>query len=206
MAVFLSDAFTGADNTLLDAHSPETGGTWVKYSGDGSNDFRITGNRLRPAGAAGAEYYNNTIAPDADVNVTVNMDYVSDQNFFMSWGARFTTTMSDDDGVVVAWDDFANLYRLTEYVNGAENELDQASLTHADQEIRLELIGTAAKVYVDDVEIMAGTTAVTAAGYVGVTKFGGPGSADGAMFLDMVAETIEAAAGASQRFLWDPRF
>lgn len=203
MAVFLNDTFTDTDTTLLPSHTPDTGGTWVKIGGDGSNHFRVLGNALYADGSAGAEYYNDEIAPAADVNVTLLIDAISDENVFMEFGARFTTGGTTDDAVTCAYDEFSNVIRLTEYVNGTDNELDTpVALTRADQELRLEIIGTAAKVYKDDVEILSGTTAVTAAGYVGLTKFGN--SETSVRFTSIVGETIEEEGGPSQRFMWMP--
>lgn len=187
MTIFISDTFTDTDAVLLENHSPGTGGAWLKDSGDAGNRFEILGNRIYAEGAAGAEYRNATIAPDEDVDVTFNVDYISDENVFLEIGVRVTS--DQQDGVFVGWNDFSNELTLVEKDGGVEDSLDTGvALTRSDQEIRLSVIGTAAKVYVNDVEVLSGTTTITAAGYVAINKFGNTETS--VMLLDLVAETV----------------
>jgi hypothetical protein len=190
VTVFISDNFTDTDAVLLENHSPQTGGAWVKDSGDASNRFEVLGNRIYAEGAAGAEYRNATIAPGADVDVTVNVDYISDENIFVEVGCRVTS--DQQDGIFMGWNDFSNELTLVEKDGGVESSLDTGvALTRSDQELRLSVVGTSAKVYLNDVEVLSGTTTITPAGYVAVNKFGNTETSF--MLLDLVAETTDSA-------------
>jgi hypothetical protein len=46
---FVYDSFTGPDTTLLEAHTPDTGGAWTRIRGRG---LELDGNRLRQIGRA----------------------------------------------------------------------------------------------------------------------------------------------------------
>ncbi len=46
MATFVSDTFTDTNNTLLSAHTPDTGSTWTKATGSGTTDLKIFSNKL----------------------------------------------------------------------------------------------------------------------------------------------------------------
>lgn len=68
MAIVVDDTFTDPDGTLLEAHTPEIGGAWVRASGA----ITITNGRLH--GAGDPDLYWNAQEP-GDPNVTVEAWY-----------------------------------------------------------------------------------------------------------------------------------
>ena len=66
-SVLAMDSFTGADNTLLENHTPEKGGAWAVQAGSA----RILSNKLKET-AGGSKYTQNL----GRANLTLEIDYL----------------------------------------------------------------------------------------------------------------------------------
>jgi hypothetical protein len=187
----LSDTFTDTNGVDLSAHTADSGETWTKVTGDGTHKFVINGNRLEAVGGTGAEYYSSWTPGSADYDVEVVLVYLSDQPVYYEFGGRMATDGSS--GYIVAIDDFSNELRLSDKSDDSTLGTPVA-LNRADDTIKLEMRGTALKVYRNGAEVISATDSTTStAGKVWLGKYGGPGATDGWMFNAITA--TDAAAG-----------
>ncbi len=70
------DLMTGAENTLLDAHTPSSGGTWTKWTHDSTTAtiFITNNNAIRRSGNAdGVHYYHSVVPASADYRVEADL-------------------------------------------------------------------------------------------------------------------------------------
>jgi hypothetical protein len=76
MSDFLSDAFTAADWSALEAHTADTGGKWAKRSA-GAGSLGIYQDQLYAVGGYVEYLYTNPAAPaGAEYDVDVDMNVV----------------------------------------------------------------------------------------------------------------------------------
>jgi hypothetical protein len=203
----LSDTFTGTVNTDLSAHTADSGHTWSKISGDGTQKFELSGGgQLRSAGTTGAEYTSNYDPGTADYYVEVDLDHRSDVNVYYEVGIR---AESDGDGYFFTVNDFTNVMDLVKKTAGAtvEDILDTMALDRSDWTMRIEAEGTTIRVLKNGVEVMSATdSSHSAKGLVWLGKFGAPGENDGWAFsevrADVLAESGPAGQGPPYEFNW----
>jgi hypothetical protein len=191
--VALSDTFTGTNGTLISARNTDSGHTWTKLSGDGSNFFEIDGNRADPGGTAGAEYISNYAPGTADYYVEVVTDYIANTNYYAEIGIR---AESDGDGYFLCFDDFSDEIRLVVKSAGTSTEttLDSMAYVRSDVTFRLEANGTTIRVLQDAVEVMSATDSVmSGAGTVFLGKFG----SSGALMFASISADVLAGGGAT---------
>lgn len=160
MAAFLADNFTAADDTLLTAHNPDTGGaaSWV-VAGGGYSSPVVHGNRLTAADALGASFVaTNTTAPGtADYSVQAVFRCVSDAGD-AGIGARL-----DADGNGYWIKRSGNYWMLMSRVGGGDSWYGGSGSVPAtpgtDYTVKLEVEGTTQRLYVDTVLIDTRTNA-----------------------------------------------
>ena len=64
--IFVQDSFTVAANTMLEAHTPNTGGAWTRQTGGSGITINAAADNARNVAAADWSIYSNgTIAPTA---------------------------------------------------------------------------------------------------------------------------------------------
>lgn len=82
MPTFGQDSFTDTDNTLLQNHTPNVGGSWIKHTSYGSGEMVILSNQTRntPLNGNVAVYYNNGAPAGTDYNVSIDVDPVLQQS------------------------------------------------------------------------------------------------------------------------------
>jgi glycerophosphoryl diester phosphodiesterase len=173
MAQFASGTFTGTDGTELTTHDAN----WINRTRSGAENCVLTNaNRVRgPVNAN--EYYHSGSPASADYSVEADIYVASSPgNVSASLIGRASTTVGSGY--------FATLYgasglRLYKQVGGAFTLLNTYAFTivaGTTYHVKLEMIGTAIKVYLDGVQRISVTdSAVTAAGKSGV-RFANLGS------------------------------
>lgn len=188
---FLVDSFTEASTINLTAHTPETGGAWSKITGT-SNDLNVNGGGGYATGAttSTAVYRNAATPPSADYSVEATVQH----------------TLEGFVGVIGRASSSANtLYQLfyagslhwylERVVGGTATNLggyDVALATNTDAVVKLEMIGTSIKAYINGVERISVTdSSITAAGFAGVRT-----RSNGKIF-NVVAAEIGGAATAT---------
>jgi len=100
----LSDTFTGADNTLLTAHTMDVGGGWVNSQGT----FKISGNAAAPNSANN----NDVVVANAGLGGTASNPITVS---CLSTPRSSTGAWESDSGLVFRWSDPSNfwVYHIT---------------------------------------------------------------------------------------------
>ncbi len=174
MATFVSDTFTDTNNTLLSAHTPDTGSTWTKISGSGSTDLKIFSNKLENKTLSfSLMIYANDAAPgSADYDVQFDMTTTA-ENSVIAGLVGYLTDSSNHYRAYYA-SDSTDVW-LRKVVGGSGTTLDftDEDLGVGTVDFKLELTDAPTqKVYVDDVEKLSSTDSALA----------GPGKAGMIMF------------------------
>jgi hypothetical protein len=149
-----SETFTGSDGTTI-------GSPWTTAQGNG---FQINGNRARPINDADDTKMRRGSLASADgyVQATVNS-----QNSYTFIQARDTGTLRNEIDAGITPD---RRYRLNEFISSTEFTLDETATNVApdltDVLLRLEVEGTAARLYADGVLVCSGTITTQLAGTI----------------------------------------
>lgn len=176
MATFLSDTFTDTNGTALASHTGETGATWTKHGSYSSGAVQISGSaRIRSTAASAISLYYASGSPaSADYSVTANYRvYTSASDPFTLAGvAGRINTAANTYYVFFGAKNQSTEWVLRKYVAGVSTDLDTYDATIAADttyQIKLEMIGTSIKAYIDGVEVCSATdSAISAAGKAGV--------------------------------------
>lgn len=171
---FLSDTFTGTDGTLLDAHAPDTGGTWVEH-GSGGGGSAVISNANRLYGSVTAVAYYNDAAP-ASAEYDVDWDvYIQTTTILLHEVGLGRFLSSALTGYGVRWNT-SNQWELLRYTAGGVTSLGTWTSTisaGATYHVKLEIRNATKKVYIDGVErISSADNTHTGAGFAGV-RFSG---------------------------------
>lgn len=176
MALIFSDTFTETTTTALTSHVPDTGTGWTQ-------EVAATG---AVANASGGDYVvasANVTGDDLAVSAQPNPTQ-ADVDVQMTLAALLTGTGSAPFGVFARWADSSNFYgvqilpaghaevdtKLFKRVAGTFTVLSSVDTTWATNDIlKLEIRGTALKVYKNGVEILSSTdSSISAAGKAGI--------------------------------------
>lgn len=195
MAIFLSDTFTDGD-VLLATHTPEIGGTWTEHP-NYPDDLNIQGatDLIFGAGAADFGIYYNTAAPiGADYSVEVQV-FVVNNSVPTYPGSVARVDVAANTMYRWYYDQFDGRLELEKVVAGAVTPLGNfplAALTNSQTYTgKLEVIGSAIKVYWEGVEAISVTdSSIAAAGKAGVLQY----SANGQQVTAVVATDIITAS------------
>lgn len=187
---FLDDSLTDANGTLLSAHVGELNAAWTKHPNAGSGTFDIRANRTRPVGTGLPQlYYASGVPASADYDVDGVISLLTDTGTGPAIMGRLAT--NDDTGYGVRWISAAtDIIQLFKVVAGAITQLQTFNFPFAagDVAVKLEMRGTAIKVYVNGVErISVVDNAIAAAGRVGVRAAGAMGTATGSHIASISA-------------------
>lgn len=172
---YTSDTFTDTNGTLLSAHTSDSAHTWTK-SGGGSN-IDIQTNKIRAATANQfGLYYISATSTSADYSVQGTITETSYGNITPGIAGRISTSATT--GYYVSWGETYgrwDLYSVTDeygvtslgsWAVASGNPGDPATAAVV---VKLEMIGSAIKVYFDGTQRISVTnTAWTAAGRAGV--------------------------------------
>lgn len=160
---FFTDNFVDANGTSQNAHTPDSGGSYTIYGGNG----QIQSNRLCSGPGAVASCYTSTAAPSADYTVTAVIEVL-------------TVPGNCEAGVIGRMDPATSYYYLAQYKDSGAWNLYKAApgfsllgtfaFTPAVGTYTLDLVmvGSAVSLVVDGVTRVSATdTDVTLAGRVG---------------------------------------
>jgi hypothetical protein len=203
-AQFLSDTFSEPTiNTVLSSHSAETGGAcWVEH-GSYTDDLSVSEANDRITALAGADFglYYCSVAPaSADYEVVGDIYVVS--NLAAGYpGVVGRVNTAADTMYQVYYDQVDGQWELYEVVAGvstARGTYTQALSNSTTYALKLEMIGTTVKVYIDGgAAVITDTTGtITATGRAGVMQY-----AAGSQELTSVTATNISAGGATTRSL-----
>jgi|GEM_PF-4909597 len=166
---FASDTFTDTDGVHLQNHTPNIGGSWTLSRG--STNLDINTNHIYATASAGIAYYTISASPaSADADVQADFYCVGGQTMPLIVG-RASTSATTAYGVRVNSGTTWNLYR---WLAGAISTIgtysgDSCTTTRT---VKLQMRGTAIKVYIGGVERISVTNSdVTAAGKAGVGTY-----------------------------------
>jgi hypothetical protein len=170
-AYVVQDTFTGADGTLLTAHTGETGATWTKVTGVGflTNDMEIRSNRARGLGNYGREVASGVPATaEYDVQADIYVASVSD-----AAGVVGRCASSGDSCYLAQYDSTSGAWQLYETVGytllGSFSQSLSVTQTYT---IKLQVRNATKKVFIDGVErISSADNSITAKGSGGI-QFG----------------------------------
>jgi len=173
MAIIFQDTFTEAgSDTLLQNHTPDTGTSWtIVIDSVADNDLEVesTGNYLKCDSASskdGMLYTADVTYPSANYTVEVDNTNVDTLDDYQILAARIQDA---NNMYVLEW--LNDRFILYKRVAGSWTTLDTAvspSVIDGDT-IKLEVIGTAIKGYINDVEKVSATDAShSAAGKAGI--------------------------------------
>lgn len=202
MAIFLSDSFTEAVTTVLSSHTPETGSTWIEH-GSYADNLNVDGDSDSVAGLSGADvglYYNDAAPAGADYSVTGNI-FVVDNAVASYPGVVGRVATGANTMYRAIYRQDATIWRLEKMVAGVLTTLgtdfSQVLTNSQTYALKLEMIGTAIKVYIDGVERISVTdSAISAAGKAGVLQY----SANAQQVTSITAEDIASGPPAVIRF------
>lgn len=197
MAAFLSDTMTEGSNTTLGTHTPETGGSWAQHPNFTTNTLIVGGGLGYCYGSSSAGtsiYYNNATPPNADyyVEATVRTNAAGTVTDLMGVCGRVATGASTM--YMLFYNDNIDEWKLEKLVAGASTAIGtyvSALAAATSATIKLEMIGTSIKVYLNGVERISVTdSSISDAGFVGIR-----GRSNG-YILDVTADQI-AGGGSS---------
>jgi hypothetical protein len=204
-AQFLSDDFTeGGGNVTLDTHTvtPGPGGTWVEH-GSYADDCSISGANdwiIAPAGADFCVYYND--ASPTNANYSVEGSVFVQSNVSSTYpGVAGRVATGANTMYRVYYDTTDGRWELYKVVAGSITALgtpySQALTDSQTYVVKLEMNGTAIKVYIDAVERISVTdTDIAAAGKAAVVQY-----ASGGQQVTSITATDISAGGSTTRSL-----
>lgn len=163
-----NDTFTAANDTLISARASDSGHTWSKVVGDGSNDIRITGNAARGAGTSEAVYLWSFVPAGDDIDVTANYDFVSSVgNALGGFVVRMDT--AGTEGYVVAFNGFSDTLTVTD--RDPDVEVHSQAWNAATQELVVEIRGDTFTLKVDGSTAFTDDVSHLTSNRIGLYKF-----------------------------------
>lgn len=191
---FVSDTFTDANGTTLEAHTGETGATWAKHATETPATAVIASNRARPNGATAGFYYASGSPASAEYDVQSDL---------------FVLTTAGNSGVAGRIDTASRTGYLWRSLSGGDWQLykdvagtftllgsspDSLSTSTA-YVAKLGLRDAAKKGYVGGVELVStADNAITGAGKAGVWVDGALSDSTG-IHLDNFSATNPGGGG-----------
>jgi hypothetical protein len=168
MPTFLDDTFTEGSTINLSAHTPEVGGAWTALGGT-MNVSGGNGYCLGSSASSSASYNNGATPPSADYYVEIQISrvfapgnsiltgmrgrYVDGSNFYEAYYNQAATR----------WEMYCAATLLGTY------SVALSAVEASPDTVKLEMIGTSIKLYINGVQRISVTNAtVSAAGSVGV--------------------------------------
>lgn len=193
MAQFASDVFTGTPAAALVGTGATTGGTWTNGGGSASSPiFSGSGANVREASGLIAQCYLPVTPASADYSVQV--DILTESGGSDSASGVIGRKTADSVGTFYLADYYdaptagSRQWRLYKFVSGTPTSLGSYTQNlgaSATATVKLEMIGSAIKVYVGGVERISATdSSITAAGRAGIRQGNCALPGSNALFLD----------------------
>jgi hypothetical protein len=165
MSNFVSDSMTGTNWSDLHLHTGELGATWTRHTTTPSSRWYIFNNKVH-CGVAGILYASGTPA-SADYSVQCDYTFFTDITA-IGLAGRISTSVATLYYTYYNGDELV----LAKQINGAITSLNAVPSVMAAGNtyvLKLEMIGSAIKVFVDGVQRISVTdSTITAAGKAGV--------------------------------------
>ena len=195
MPTFASDSFGSANGTELSAHNAN----WKKVPGF-SASAQIANGRLRASSTSSPVYYYDVAPGSADYSVSAIFEVLSNSDSAIGFLARVSATTATHYRTIPNYP--VGYVTLGKFVGGNFTVLGSAYAGIAigvSVNVRLELIGSALKLYINESATPAASytdNSITAAGYAGVRAYSGvtPGDSVGAHLDKFLAATPGGAA------------
>jgi hypothetical protein len=174
-----SDSMTGSAGTNLTAHTSDSGHSWAKQSGTTSNLILSDANRVRSDAAALITYYCSWDPASADYSVQMLHLAVTASDNYLGVGRAAT---GDQSKYLCVYDPANTRWALSKHdAAGASTELatwSETLMTLDFRTVKLQMIGSSIKCYIDGVERMSVIdTSHTAAGKAGIFAYGATANA-----------------------------
>lgn len=206
MAVFASDGFGSGSGDLVGT-APDVGGNWTDGSNSGSPSPIYLSNNIRQEDAATSITYVDTVAPTADYSVQAVITPQAGGCAGVAGvvGRKAAGSGSGNQTCYIA-DYYDHLstgsrqWRLYKYVAGAYTGLATytQNIGTTATTVKLEMIGSAIKLYVNGVERCSATdSSITAAGYAGVMFGAASSPTTNAIYLDDFTTDYTATVASS---------
>jgi hypothetical protein len=170
MTVFVSDTFTDTNGTLLQDHTPEIGGNWIRRTGSQNFDIQSNTARVTVAKIAIHAYTNDTTAGAADYDVQSDVTVTASGN---AWGVGLVGRLTDAGNYYFAIFGPSGTARLEirKRVSDSETILDFVAEDIGDGtfEFKFEITDSSKKLYIDSVEkVSTADNELTANGQAGL--------------------------------------
>lgn len=122
---FVYDTFTDTAGTLLESHTPDTGGTWTRVRGGG---IEIVSNTARPDRNKSDDLYvNSAAAPSPDYVAGISVTFAgNNEDNIVELYARVDVALSTGYGATL---DALGNYRIIRYVGGVPTVLASGTTT-----------------------------------------------------------------------------
>ncbi len=201
-SVFVLDNFNGAAGTLLQAHSPDTGGAWSKQEGL-TSDYAIdgAGGLYLPGGTDARTYWNAATPASAEYDVEVQFTRLGTAaasgggDIILLARRTGTATFGDGYGARINFS-AATVTLFKEPTTGGATQIGSAAKTWTVGTVyvvKLQVRNATKKVFVDGVEVISSTdnsnTGVGKAGLSGAPNNAGVSSATIGPLIDSFKAT-----------------
>lgn len=181
MAAFVSDTFTDTNGTSLNAHTPDVGGAWTDTPSPPTSSLAdIESNHLEcNAHFETNRFYNDAAQPSGDyyVEVVITQNGSHGWNNFAGVLGRVQQASGTLECYEAVWieNGSSDQWELFKWSGGSPTSLGTWADAFASgtRTVRLEMNGTAIKVFVDTVERISVTDATWSTGRAGLTIAGG---------------------------------
>lgn len=214
MGIFASDQFTGTADTAITGRTPDVGGAWTQPTGFTQELLISNANRLRQGGNGGSStrvYYANTAPGTPDYDVVSDVIQISSTNRILGPAGRIQA--ADGQCYAALYSTTSGTIALVLFASTTSNSTLASYTTtlslNTTYSLKLEMRGSAIKVYLDGVQIISVTNStVASAGFAGVasTNTSNSGSNTNGTHLDnWVASTPASDQSLTHTSLYRPR-
>ncbi|MBA3781105.1 MAG: LamG domain-containing protein [Nocardioides sp.] len=169
-----SDSFTGASGTLLTNRVGEVGAAWAFQGGSGNTETLSSAGRVYRSGSGYTRTYSTATPASANYSVEADL-YVTSNLANEMVGVIGRLDVSSTSYYLARWQQADASWRIGKVVNGGAVTypgyvVNQGPLVPGQAyRVRLEMVGTSLKLYVNGVLTVTATdTAITAPGKAGI--------------------------------------
>lgn len=190
--VFVRDTMTGADATLLTAHTGELGATWT-IAPTSTQTMQLISNRVRGS-ASSALFYASGVPPTANYEISADVTVITN-NASGAFGVMGRIDTAVDTKYTFRYTSSNNLWELSRSVNGVGFSFGTTGafpLVSGTHRFTLRMAGDQISGIMDGAVVLGPVTDanITLAGRAGIYTAGAGGDAVGFHLDNYVATTI----------------
>ena len=171
MSTFVSDTFTDTTGVLLDSHTPEIGGIWIKRGGKNVN-VDIQSNALGTTALKNVLLIYTNSAPPGNVNYDISINAIIPSSNEDNRGNGLVGRYLDNNNYYYGWyKEQTTVFEIKKVILGVVTTLDSTSenIANGTFEFKFEVKDATKKFYLDSVEKATTTdNDLTVAGLVGI--------------------------------------